>query len=233
VLLDRSLGHEERLGDPLVGLPFGHRSEHVALAWRQQVKRIARPPTAQHPADDLGVERAAPRRNAGNGLHERVDVANPFFEQIPDAFRALADQVQRVALLVVLRQDEHADLRMRAPDLDRSHQAVVAAARRHLDVGHDDVGAVRQHLAEQVVGVAGLRDGLEAGVGEQADDPFAHQHVVLADDHPHRLRHDPTVVRSGAWRDPHLSLMRPSPPRGSAEASASRPGAPLPTRRAT
>jgi hypothetical protein len=42
---------------------------------------------------------------------------------------------------------------------------------------------VGERLAQQVFGVAGLRDDLEAALGEQADDAFSHEDVVLPDDH--------------------------------------------------
>jgi hypothetical protein len=40
-------------------------------------------------------------------FHERVEVADALFEQVADPFGALADQVERIARLVVLRQHEH------------------------------------------------------------------------------------------------------------------------------
>jgi hypothetical protein len=44
-------------------------------------------------------------------------------------------------------------------------------------------GPVRKALAQEIVGVAGLSDDLEPGLGEQARDPLAQQHVILADHH--------------------------------------------------
>ena len=48
----------------------------------------------------------------------------------------------------------------------RRLQALVGVRGRHADVDHDDVGAVRADLAQQVVAVAGLADDLEAGLLE-------------------------------------------------------------------
>ena len=41
MLLDGGLADDERLRDPEVGLPLGHRGEHVALARRELVERPA------------------------------------------------------------------------------------------------------------------------------------------------------------------------------------------------
>jgi hypothetical protein len=46
--------------------------------------------------------------------------------------------------------------------------------RRHLDVHDGDVGPVGEGLAQEVVSVARLTGDLEAGVGQQASDPFPH-----------------------------------------------------------
>ena len=60
-------------------------------------------------------------------------------------------------------------------------------ARRHVDVGDHDRGAVREALAQQIVGVAGLGDYVEPGFREQSHDPLPQQHVVLADYDSQRL----------------------------------------------
>jgi len=57
-------------------------------------------------------------------------------------------------------------------------------ARRHVDIGDDHRRAVREALAQQILGVAGLSNHIEPGLGEQPRDPFTQQHVVLADHDP-------------------------------------------------
>jgi hypothetical protein len=47
---------------------------------------------------------------------------------------------------------------------------------------------MRETLAQQIVGVAGLGDDLEPGLGEQPRDALAQQHVVLADRQAKRSR---------------------------------------------
>jgi hypothetical protein len=46
---------------------------------------------------------------------------------------------------------------------------------------------VPERPAQEVVGVADLGDDLEAGLGQQPDEPLAHEHVVLADHDAQRL----------------------------------------------
>jgi hypothetical protein len=45
-------------------------------------------------------------------------------------------------------------------------------------------GAVGERAAQHVVGVAGLADDLESGVGQDPCDALAEQDVVLPDGHP-------------------------------------------------
>jgi hypothetical protein len=58
---------------------------------------------------------------------------------------------------------------------------------RHLHVGDDDVGLVRTGLAQQVGGVGGLRDDLDAALLEDADEPGPQQGLVFGDEHAQRI----------------------------------------------
>ena len=69
----------------------------------------------------------------------------------------------------------------------RGAQALVGVRRRHADVDDRDVGLVGAHLAQQLVGVAGLADDVEARVLEQARDARAQQHRVLGEDYAHGI----------------------------------------------
>jgi hypothetical protein len=102
---------------------------------------------AEHPSDHFGVQRAAAASDAGDGVDEALEVADAFFEEVADSFGAFADQVQGVALLVVLGEDEHAGSGSLSSYLDRCPQAVVSVAWGHVDVGDHDRGAVREGLA--------------------------------------------------------------------------------------
>jgi hypothetical protein len=179
-------------------LALGHRAEHVALARAQRVERTGRPPAPEHPPDHLGVQRAAAGGDAPDRLQERLDVAHAFLEQVAHALGLRADELERVLLLVVLGKHEHAGLRTLLAQLERRAQPVVAMIRRHLHIGDDHVGLVGKRLAQEGLGVAGLPDDLEARLGKQARDPLAHEHVVLAEQHPHGRRHT-AKLSDGRW----------------------------------
>ena len=180
VLLDRVRRDDEHLGDALVRAPLGHQLEHLALARRELVERVVAAAAAEHVRDDRRVEHRAAGGDAPDRVGEQREVGHAVLEQVADALGAVADQVDRVALLGVLREHEHADVGLARADLERRPQAVVGVVGRHLDVDDRDVGLVRADLAQQVGRVAGLGDDLEAGVAEQPHDALAQQRLVLA-----------------------------------------------------
>jgi hypothetical protein len=110
VLLHRRLADQERLRDAAVGLALRHRREHVALARAEPVKWAVALAAADHPPDDFGVERAAAFRDPGGRVDEALDITHALFEQVADSLSALPDQVEGVALLVVLRERQHTGL---------------------------------------------------------------------------------------------------------------------------
>ena len=173
------------LGDPPVRAALAHQLEHLALARRERVERVLAAPAPEHPRDDVGVERGAALGHPAHRVGERGEVGDAVLEEVADALGAVADQVERVALVGVLGEHEDADVRLARADLDRRAQAVVGVVGRHLDVDDRDVGLVRGDLAHEVDGVAGLAGDLEARVLEQPDDALAQQGLVLADDDAH------------------------------------------------
>ena len=77
---------------------------------------------------------------------------------------------------------------MALADLLGGAQALVRLRRRHPDVDHRHVGLVHGDVTEQVVGVAGLRHDVEAGVVEQPRHALAEQHGVVGEDDADRGR---------------------------------------------
>ena len=142
---------------------------------------------AEHPPDDLRVEGTATPGDAGDRVDEALDITHALLEEIADSFRALADQVERVLLLVILREHEHTCLWPLASQLDRRPQTIISMPGRHVHISDHDRRTVRETPAQQIVGVAGLSDDLEPGLGKQPRDPLAQQHIVLADHHSQRL----------------------------------------------
>ena len=173
VLLHGGVADEEALRDAAVRLALRHRREHVALARTQPVDRALRHAPPQHPPDDLRIERAAAGGHAADRLDEGLDVADALLEQVADTLGAVADEVDGVALLVELREHQHADLGVARAELERGAQAVVLAARRHPHIHHRDIGTMRERATEEVVGISHLGDDLEARLGQQASDALA------------------------------------------------------------
>jgi CheY-like chemotaxis protein len=91
---------------------------------------------------------------------------------------------------------------------------VIGVAGRHLDVGDHDIRAVHARLADQVARVGGGSRDLESGVLQHADDPLAHDGLVLADEHPDRcgLSHAPKLTRlaSAGQRSPAPAGSKPA-----------------------
>ena len=118
-------------------------------------------------------------------------------QQVADALGALGEEVERVLRLDVLREDEHAGRRMLLADLPRRAEALVGVRRRHPDVDDRDVGRVRAHLQQQLVGGPGLADDLEAGLLEQLRDALAEQDGVVGEDDAHGGDATPVSVEAG------------------------------------
>ncbi len=72
-------------------------------------------------------------------------------------------------------------------DLAGCDESFVGVGRRHPDVHDRDRGLVHRHVAQQVVGVVGLGEDVEARLAEQPDDSLAQQDRVLGDHHRHRV----------------------------------------------
>ena len=73
----------------------------------------------------------------------------------------------------------------RRPNLLRGFEPFVGVRRRHLDVGQHELGAARVDEAQQRGRVARPAHDLEAGVGEQAGESFAQEHLVFGEDYAH------------------------------------------------
>ena len=225
MLLDGVRRDDEHLGDALVRAALGHQLQHLALARREGLERIVAAAPAEHVRDDGRVKHRPAGRDALDGVGEQREVGHAVLEQVADALGAVADQIDRVALLRVRAEHEHADVRLRLSDLHRRAQAVVGVVRRHLHVDDREVRLVRADLAQEVGRVGGLGDDLEAGVGEQAHDPLAQQRLVFSDDDSHggprssTRRGDASSALGTNPRAPERSTPSPSAAASSVETS--------------
>ncbi len=167
VLLDRADGEHELLGDAGVRAALGHQPEHLELARRQPLERAACASPREELRDDLGIERRAAVRDAPDGVDEVGDVHHAVLQQVADAAVAVGEQLGRVGLLDVLRDDEDRRLGDAAPGLDGGPDALVAERRRQPDVDDRDVRLLRRDHAEERVAVLDRGDHVEAVVAEQ------------------------------------------------------------------
>ena len=187
VLLDCARRDEEPLADRLVRAPLGHQLEHLGLAGSQRGDGVVPAAAPDELAHHRGVEGRASLGHALHGRTELLDVRDAVLEQVADAFRAVCEELHRVRRLRVLRQHEDADSRVPLPDLLRRLEAFVRVGRRHPDVHDRHVRRVRAHLEHQLVGVRGLADDLEAGVGEDAGDAFPEEDGIFGEDYAHGI----------------------------------------------
>ena len=192
---------------PRLDLPSAMSASTWCSRGGERLQRVVLAAPAHHQRHDLGIERRPALGHPAHRVGERVDVGHPVLEQVADAPGVLADEVQRVGLVAKLGEHEDPDLRVACADLDGGAQAVVGVVGRHLHVHDRDVGPVGGHLAPQVVGVAGLGDDLEAGVGQQAAQPLAQEHLVLGH-HDSQRRHGRTLPRGRSGRASRTSPVR-------------------------
>ena len=66
-------------------------------------------------------------------------------------------------------------------DLLGRPQPLIGLRRRHPDVHDRNVRLVHRDVAQQILGVAGLRDDVEAGLHEQPGDSLAQEHRVVGE----------------------------------------------------
>ena len=99
--------------------PLGHQLEHLPLASGQLVEWIVAPSPADQLRDHAGIERGAAPGDPLDRRDEVGQVVDPVLEQVADPFRALLQELERVALLDVLGENEHGGLRVLVADLLR------------------------------------------------------------------------------------------------------------------
>ena len=165
----------------------------------------------EHLGDDLGIEDRAAVIDPPHGVDEAVDLGDPVLEQVADTLAAGGEQVDRVVLLDVLRENQDPGLRQLLADRRRGAQAVVGVVRGHPDVDDRDVGLVGADLAEQVLGVGRLADDLDPGLVEEAGDPLPQQDRVLADHDSHGITALSLVPPPGGLVDLELAAERRDP----------------------
>src|ERR671936_2489901 len=113
VLLDGALREDERLGDRVVALALGDLGEDLPLAGGEVRERRTFDTRLgdDQRIDDLRVDDRAALRHGADGRRELCPVVHALLEEVTAAVRAPLEQAQRVARVVVLREDDDGDPR--------------------------------------------------------------------------------------------------------------------------
>src|SRR4051812_10370381 len=209
----RPLGEEGPPRDATVRQSLGHQRQHLALAPRQRSQRVLL--AADQRGDDLRVECRPAGGDARGRVEEVRDVEDAVLEQVAEA--ALGGEPDGARQLDVLREHEHAHVRVCGADPARRADPLVGERRRHADVDDRQVRLVLAHRAAQAVGVVHGGGDLVPGVLEQAGQPVAKQRLVLCDHYSHGSSAVTTVPPPTALptrrRPPSAATRSPSPTR--------------------
>src|SRR5262249_40090547 len=118
-------------------------------------------------------------------VDELVDVHDPVFEQVAGAAASIGEQLGRVAVFDVLRDDEHCRLGETFAELECSAEALVTKGGWQADVDDRNVRLVVADGVDERVAVCDCGGDVEAVVAEQACEPVAQQGKVLGDHDAH------------------------------------------------
>jgi hypothetical protein len=98
-----------------------------------------------------------------------------------------SEELHRVVVLDVLREDDHAGARKVGADPLRGVDALGREGRRHPDVGEHRIGPVQRDGAVERVRIGHCLDELDlSDLAEQPGDPLSDEVVVVREHDPHR-----------------------------------------------
>src|SRR5699024_6331099 len=106
VFVYRVHGHHELLGDLRVVEPLRHQGQDLALPGGEGLQGISWTPGPQL----LNERRVHPGPTPGHlvqSVHDLTDPADPILEQVPHPTTAVREQLTRVVLFDVLRQNQY------------------------------------------------------------------------------------------------------------------------------
>lgn len=184
VTLDGLEFKPEAISDALIGPTLGHEREDLPLAGGQFVERRVPPWPTQEPGDDLGVDDGSAGDDAADSIGEILKATHVVFEDIADPGGVIAEQLQRVARLDVLREHEDGDTRMSTPDEMRGLEAFRRVSGRHPDVDNDHVGRVALNRREETIDVARSPDHLEPSRDQAGGECLAQKGGIVCKDDP-------------------------------------------------
>lgn len=125
----------------------------------------------------------------GDGVQQLLGVTQSLLEQVRQAVRSLPEELQRVLRVVVLRQDDDAQLGILGPQLVGEVDALAREGRGHADVQQHHVGGVGHPQLPQLVGVRGrATHGQPTDLLEDDAGTLPHEVVVVAHERPDRVQ---------------------------------------------
>src|SRR6266566_8788279 len=183
VCLNRALRQEEMASDGSVRHPLCNESQNLPLALGQSGEWVLSTTSPNQLGDDRWVYDSLALHDPAQRIHYRRYVENAVLQEISDAFRIRLDELHRVSGLDVLREDQHAYVRILGPNLAGCDQPFVRVRRRHPDVDDRYVWMQRADLFHQLGGVSALSHHLDAGLTQEPHDARSGQHRVVGDHH--------------------------------------------------
>ena len=178
------------LRDPLVRAALGHQLEHLALA-RGELRRAGRrsrrlrEQRRRRPSGSSAEPPSATRRTRRGEL---LDVGDAVLEQVADALgasRPSSSSARPTSTYWESTSTPTSGCAARISSAARRPSSVWVGGIRMSTIATS--GLCARTCAQQLVGVAGLSDDLEAGFPEQARDALAQQHAVVGDDDAHGI----------------------------------------------
>ena len=197
MLLDRPGRDDERVCDCPVRPTLGHQREDVALAGCERVGDAV-VTTAHQRGDDVRVEHQITRDHALERPSQFLDARDAILQQVRHASPAIAEDVEGVHDIDMLREDEHSDPGELAAHASSGPQSLIHLTWRHPDVDDEDVRAVRVDEPVDLLGVPGLRHDLHVGDGEQGRKAASEERRVVCDDYSQRRHSRPGSGSSGS-----------------------------------
>src|SRR5215207_3925037 len=187
--LDGLLADEHRRGDRPVGAALGDQGEDLALPLGQGGERAVCPVASKQQLHDLRVDGRAAPRNAADRFGQVAGAEDPVLEQVAHAVRPVGQEVERVAGLDVVGEDQDSHgVPVSGADLPGGVQPLHRVRRRHPDVEDSDVRPGLVHESEQVRYVASLAHDVDVLVPEQLHQTRTEQGVVLGQHYAHGSR---------------------------------------------
>lgn len=125
----------------------------------------------------------------GDGVQQLLGVAQALLEQVRQAVRSVPEQLQRVLRVVVLRQDDDAELGILGAQLEGEVDALAGERRGHADVQQHDVRGVGHPQLAQLVGIrCRAAHGQATDLFEDDAGALPHEVVVVAHERPDRVQ---------------------------------------------